>query len=93
MIAISLSSERYLNAIVDSKIAEQSSTVVRTVSEHSTHSKSKRIYFDEMKRLVVLTVLFVALSAGQVHRMPSSYKNGVKWEFGTDIFRDVIGPL
>ncbi|CAL1675637.1 unnamed protein product [Lasius platythorax] len=43
-----------------------------------------------MKRLVVLTVLFVALSAGQVHRMPSSYKNGVKWEFGTDIFRDVL---
>lgn len=38
-----------------------------------------------MKRVIVLTVLFVALSAGQMHRLSSSYKNGVKWEFGANI--------
>ncbi|KYN17880.1 hypothetical protein ALC57_09762 [Trachymyrmex cornetzi] len=34
-----------------------------------------------MKHLAVLTVLF-ALSAGQVLQAPSSFKDGVKWEFG-----------
>lgn len=44
-----------------------------------------------MKRLAVLIILFVALSAGQVLRSPSSYKDGVKWEFGTNAFHgDVL---
>ncbi|KYN36764.1 hypothetical protein ALC56_08555 [Trachymyrmex septentrionalis] len=34
-----------------------------------------------MKHFAVFTVLF-ALSAGQVLQVPSSFKNGVKWEFG-----------
>lgn len=38
-----------------------------------------------MKRVIVLTVLFVALSVGQIHRLSSSYKNGVKWKFGANI--------
>ncbi|XP_029661372.1 uncharacterized protein LOC115234438 [Formica exsecta] len=42
-----------------------------------------------MKPLVVLIILF-ALSAGQVQRLSSSYKNGVKWEFGTNIFHGDI---
>ncbi|KYM99862.1 hypothetical protein ALC62_09482 [Cyphomyrmex costatus] len=36
-----------------------------------------------MKHLAVLSVL-VALSAGQVLQVPSSFKDGVKWEFGTN---------
>jgi len=44
-----------------------------------------------MKRLAVLVIFFIALSAGQVLRLPSSFKNGVKWEFGTNIFHgDVL---
>lgn len=42
-----------------------------------------------MKPLVVLTVLFV-LSIGQVQRLSSSYKNDVKWKFGTNIFHGDI---
>lgn len=42
-----------------------------------------------MQRFVVLIIL-CALSAGQV-RVPSSYNNGVKWEFGANLFRaDVL---
>lgn len=37
-----------------------------------------------MKHLVVLISL-CALSAGQVLRAPSSFKNGIKWEFGSNI--------
>ncbi|KYQ52483.1 hypothetical protein ALC60_08343 [Trachymyrmex zeteki] len=42
-----------------------------------------------MKHLAVLTVLF-ALSAGQVLQAPSSFKDGVKWEFGTDVSHDDV---
>ncbi|XP_070167053.1 uncharacterized protein [Polyergus mexicanus] len=42
-----------------------------------------------MKSLVVVIILF-ALSAGQVQRLLSSYKNGVKWEFGTNIYHGDI---
>lgn len=42
-----------------------------------------------MQRLVVL-IFLCALSAGQV-RVPSTYDNGVKWEFGADLYRaDVL---
>lgn len=41
-----------------------------------------------MQRLVVL-LLLCALSAGQV-RVSSSYKDGVKWEFGADLRDDVL---
>lgn len=43
-----------------------------------------------MKRVILLFVLY-ALSAGQILRVPSSYENGVKWEFGTNVFHgDVL---
>lgn len=42
-----------------------------------------------MERLVILLIL-CALSAGQI-RVPSSYENGIKWEFDTNVFHgDVL---
>lgn len=38
-----------------------------------------------MQRLAIL-IIFCALGAGQVLRVPSSYKNGVKWVFGSNVF-------
>jgi len=70
------------------KSTEQSPTVIHIVSQHSTPSIETS---DQMKRLAVLVIFFIALSAGQVLRLPSSFKNGVKWEFGTNIFHgDVL---
>ncbi|XP_025267830.1 uncharacterized protein LOC112639110 [Camponotus floridanus] len=73
-------------------------TVVRTVSEHSTLKVRKVLLTNKMKRAIVLTVLFVALSAGQMHRLSSSYKNSVKWEFGAnnshgDILARSVGQI
>lgn len=43
-----------------------------------------------MKHLVVLVILF-ALTAGHVLQLPSSFENGIKWEFGTNVFNgDVL---
>ena len=60
----------------------------RSTEQSPTFSRSYRfsaLYAietsDQMKYLAVLTILF-ALSAGQVFQVPSSFKDGVKWEFG-----------
>lgn len=41
-----------------------------------------------MVRPIVPLIFLIALSTGQILRSPSSYKNGVKWEFGTSVFHD-----
>nr|XP_012216578.1 PREDICTED: uncharacterized protein LOC105668683 [Linepithema humile] len=53
-------------------------SVPRRVSEVSS----------EMERTAVSLIFLIALGTGQILRLPSSYKNGVKWEFGTNVFRD-----
>jgi len=66
-----------------------SATLMRRSTEQSpTFSRSYRFSVlyaietsNQMKYLAVLTILF-ALSAGQVFQVPSSFKDGVKWEFG-----------
>jgi hypothetical protein len=82
---------RYLSATPIRRSTEHSSTVVRTVSQYSTVSKSIEAS-DQMKRFIILIIL-VALSAGQVLRVPSSYQDGVKWQFGTDSHREFHSDL
>ncbi|KAL0110320.1 hypothetical protein PUN28_013764 [Cardiocondyla obscurior] len=69
------------------EIIQQSPTVVLTVSRRLLHPVSGPS--DQMKQIVVLIGL-CALGAGQILRVPSSYENGVKWEFGASVFHDDV---
>ncbi|EZA47304.1 hypothetical protein X777_16343 [Ooceraea biroi] len=44
-----------------------------------------------MRDSIILIIPLIVLSTGQVLRSPSSYENGIKWEFGSNVFHgDVL---